>query len=106
MTDPVAVPAADAGQSQPVHHQRPRPRPAIRVGVVGARKFGPDDGPPPPWIPDRLKHVFGVIASELHCLQLSQAYFDKTERPLVRVLSGLADGADQVGARVALEASD
>src|SRR5271165_2054244 len=77
------------------------PRPALRVGVIGGRKLGTTDGPPP-WLPERLKNLFGLIGSELSRLQQSADYFDKTTPPLLRIVSGLADGADQIGARAAL----
>src|SRR6266849_8153805 len=97
MTTPVAAAPTTAASS-------PLPLPALRVGVLGARKFGPNDGPPPAWLSERLKQLFGLIACELNCLQRSEAHFDKTDRPLVRVVAGLADGADQAGARAALDA--
>jgi hypothetical protein len=83
----------------------PLPAPVIRVAVIGGRKLAVNgkDEPPPDWLGQRIKHVLAVVAKELQCAQRAEAFYDQDARPRVRVVTGLADGADQMGALAALE---
>src|SRR5260370_25151873 len=98
MTAPVpdVPPAADVLRS---------PRLAIRVGVVGARNFGSNDASPPPWLHDRLRDLFRLIACKLSDIQQSDSHYNQ-ERPLLRVVTGFADRSHPVRAPAAPHAGN
>jgi hypothetical protein len=82
----------------------PLPRAAFRVGIVGSRELG-SSSDAQDRLRDFLTQVFTFIACELHSLKNSEDYYDKKRKPLLRVVTGLAAGADQIAARAALDAS-
>lgn len=78
-----------------------RPVPALRVGFVGKRDLGPNGG----GLGDQLHRLFAVIADALkaaprHGSDATSPYGDGRAR--LTLVSGLAEGADQVASAVFL----
>ncbi len=80
----------------------------LRVGVVGRRVLTTDEADPgADNLAERLSEVYGVLTSQLESVgqpentgEITDCYSNAT--PILRVVTGLADGADQLAARTLL----
>jgi hypothetical protein len=86
--------------SQDVPIQPPKPRLTLRVGVSGKRKI---DATQHKRIKDELAGVFEHLAIVLTtCWENDRRAFDDRP-PVLRIISGLAEGADQLAAEAAVD---
>jgi len=79
-----------------------RPRMVLRVGVTGHRDLKNSDSAA---LVDTLAEVFDMIASTVRTVQvspISQAIYSAAP-PVMQLVSPLAEGADRIAAKVALE---
>ena len=75
---------------------------AFAVGITGHRKEAlPPDGLAA--VEERLRHVLRSLADAAAVTHASNAEFFSAQPPRLTFVSPLADGADQMGARIALE---
>lgn len=77
----------------------PFPRVALRVGVTGHR---PNRLPVPEFAGPAIRRVFESVARVLLDLPPELLTVSAPDRPLLRVLTGLAEGADRIAASEAL----
>jgi hypothetical protein len=102
----VSKQSAKQGQQEASTHPQPiRPRFALRVGVTGTRAMPADDG--------ALKRIEGGIRAALEALRDQAEEIAKKpeianlhehgKEPLLRLVSPLAEGADRLVAKIAIE---
>jgi hypothetical protein len=81
----------------------PKPRLTIRVGVTGKRKLPKAEIER---IGKELARVFEIIAQVLtDCWEKDKAVLD-ARPPVMRVICGLAEGTDQIAARIAVDRAE
>src|SRR4051812_6605480 len=81
----------------------PKPRLTLRIGVTGKRALSTD-------VRDDLRRCFGGLITSLgnslaECGGGASGFWHD-ERPLLRIICGLAEGADQIAAEVAVAQGD
>ncbi len=87
--------------SMEIGEHPPKPRLVLRVGVTGKRAIESSDQKT---IRSNLEDVFGALADFLvACRNKHPDVFDDRRRPLLRIISGMAEGADQLAAKIADE---
>ena len=86
----------------PLDHP-PRPKLVFRVGVTG-RRFAHHSITSTPALEARVHEVIGQVKAAVEVQAKTFAEFYSPEPPVLRVVSSLAEGADQLVARIALEA--
>lgn len=89
--DPVAAPAARAERSHP-----PRPRLTVRVGITGHRADKLDGLEATGQIARQLRLVLEAIEACARDLLAANRELYVHEHPVLRLVSGFAEGADQI----------